>query len=239
MVSLNNAVYIAISVGKPGVNTRILPVTPSLINIGRPQNNRRDVIINIGEIADIGKSMPEMISFSSFFPALNDTYVQIASNPELREGLYSPESWLQYFGSLEQKKLHVIISTMAVGGLYLLDDFRLKKIGGTGGDIDYDVRFVKYTPIFIKKVDIDSEVAIEISNTRNIQAESIRNNQYIVKLNDTWSSIANKFRVTALELRQINNRINLYDLVVGDVLAIPPISAARYVSEDNYLFGIG
>ena len=238
MVKLSDSVFIAISIDRPGNQMRVLPVTPSIITVGRPQNNRKDVIINIGEIADIGRSMPEMISLGSFFPAHNDTYVHPASNPEIREGLYSPESWLQYFGLLEQRKLHLIITSMAVGGLYLLDDFSYKKIGGTGGDIDYNVRFIEYTPIFIKAVDIDNEVAIEVSNTRNIQADSLRNNQYAVKLNDTWSSIANRFGVTALELRQRNNRINLYDLVVGDILTIPSPSTSRYVSEQTLLYDL-
>ena len=47
---------------------RTLPVTPSTITIDKPQGVRKDIIVNVGQIADIGVKRPKMISFNSFFP---------------------------------------------------------------------------------------------------------------------------------------------------------------------------
>ena len=47
---------------------------PPAISVMDPQGIRRDVYINMGEVADIGIEKPIEVRFQSFFPYFSDTY---------------------------------------------------------------------------------------------------------------------------------------------------------------------
>lgn len=211
-------VHIIITTHKiPIINSSILalPVTPSIITVNQPQGIRRDIIVNVGEVADIGNRKPKNVAFSSFFPEHFDTYVNA-----FRSHL-SPSEWVNNFDILRGFYFPLVVTGLNVNGLYILGDFNYKQVGGVGGDIEYDVNFVQYRPVAIRNVNINEEFALEVSNVRNVVTSTQEEQSYRIRRYDTWSSIAARFGLTPNELRLYNNRINIFDLIVGDIIYIP------------------
>ena len=206
-------------------NTLILPVTPSVITVNQPQEVRKDMIINVGEATDIGIKKPKFISFSSFFTQHSDTY----TNPY--RTLVSPEVWLEYFDYLREIIFFIGIAGLRISGRYILADFVYKQVGGVGDDIEYTVKFTRYVPVGIRNVNVLNEAAIEVSNIRNPSSARSAEQSYIVKSFDTWSSIARNFTLNPQRLREYNNSINVFELIVGATIYIPPIVSGRIIDR--------
>ena len=209
------------------VNSRIrdfwnLPVTPTSITISDPNDVRRDVIVNFGEVTDIGIGKPSQISFSSFFPVFDDTFTIGAVNPN-GTMITTPDEWITRFKSLKQKIILLNIMGMNISGKYIMaDDFTYRSIGGTGGDIDYTVSFLEHKPVSIRSASPGSENILLIDNRENYGLEETQ--VYLVRENDTWSSIANKFKVNTIDLAKHNRVSNLYALKSKMSLSIPSAS---------------
>ena len=210
-----------------------LPVTPSIITVDNPQGVRKDLIVNVGEVADIGPRKPNMVSFSSFFPQYQDTYTNITPfiPPE------PPIVWVKRFELLKDSFFRLVITGFNINDLYILDNnFSYKMVGGVGDDIEYSVKFIRHQPLAIRNVNINEEFALEVGNIRNVFSSRNNEERYTVKINDTWSSIANKHNTSPNDLRSYNNKINIFDLVVGDIVFIPPIVLS--FSVGNPLFDL-
>ena len=191
-----------------------LPVTPSIITIADPQDIRRDVIINLGEIVDVGIRKPLIVSFSSFFPEFRDTYY----NPNAYN-LEDPMVWVNRFKSFRRSPIDIEIPGLGIKGLYLLSEFIYKRVGGVGKDIEYSVKFVEFQSIGIRRTDLDNSSVLEVTNinrSKGLTAASF----YLAKRFDTWTSMGNLFGISPVELMKINDRVNKYDLRVDDAIRI-------------------
>ena len=209
----------------------IIPVTPSVISVDNPQGVRKDIIVNVGEVADIGVRKPDMVSFSSFFPQHQDTYTNFNFHIE---PIQSPMDWVNRFLLLKDSFFKLTISGLGINGLYILDDnFSYKIVGGVGYDIEYSAKFIKYQPISIRNTNVNEEAALEVNNIRNVFSSRNKGESYTVKINDTWSSISNKYNISSNELRLYNHKINIFDLIVGDII-FTPSSRALGLSISNF-----
>ena len=210
----------------------VIPVTPSIITIDNPQGTRKDVIVNVGEVADIGVTKPDIISFSSFFPQYEDTYTNFTPHIPL----IPPMDWVDQFLLLKDSFFKLVISGLRIDDLYILDDnFSYKMVGGVGDDIEYSAKFIRYQPVAIRNVNINEESALEVSNIRNVFSSRNNETRHTVKINETWSSIANKYNTTPDELRSYNNKINIFDLIIGDIIFIPPVAFASFGSMFDFV----
>ena len=200
---------------------RTLPVTPSTITIDKPQGVRKDIIVNVGQIADIGVKRPKMISFNSFFPRHYDTYV----NPQSLSGsIQTPDDWVKEFERFEQQVLDLVITqphiygteNKGIAGKYLLDHFSIKHIGGRGGDIDYSARFIYHESVSIRRVDVSGSTPVEVTNVRQNTAQIARN--YFVREEDSLITISRVTGVPVDELMAQNGIRNSYLATVPDVV---------------------
>ena len=189
---------------------RHIPVVPSIITINKPQGVRKDIIINLGEVTDIGVRRPSMISFKSFFPVLKDTFV----NPKADISI-EPLDWVKYFEGIENSVILFGITGLEIRGDYILDDFMYKRVGGVGDDIEYSVRFISHVPVDIRRADLASQPGVSVLNpfiSRGIStASSIE-----IGRHESWVTAGRKMGINPHDLLAINNRINLYNLHPGD-----------------------
>ncbi len=159
----------------------ILPVSPSELKVAIGQNIETVNLLNSGEVDfPIGKK-PWVVSFESFFPVFYDP--SFCSTPDFlppEENIKILTEWIE-----KGEPIRLLI-TRLLNDLFLITDLEYRLVGGTEGDIYYEISLRKYREIIVKEKEEQSTIT-----NRPITKEKPQT--YTVQNGDTLITISLKF----------------------------------------------
>ena len=159
-----------------------LPVTPEEIRVNDGTRIIRSSVLSVGEITQLGERKAKSISFSSFFPEYNDTYVNsiattvdLFSIPGPQEDLsqldieervnaltnievpgrllHNSSQWIDIIQELRRNPISVIITFPYIQQKFLISDFTYAAVGGNGREIEYTIDLVAFRDISIRTLE--------------------------------------------------------------------------------------
>ena len=224
-----------------------LPVTPEEIRVNDGTRIIRSSVLSIGEITQLGERRAKSISFSSFFPEYNDTYVNpiattvdLFSLPGPQEDLglldieervnaltnievpgrllHDSSQWIDIIQELRRNPVSVIITFPYIQQKFLISDFEYSAVGGGGREIEYSIDLVAYRDISIRT--LESPV-VGPTGTDVLDDPLVFNlsNFYSIVPGDTLVSISRKTGVDGTTIKSLNDiKDSSTQLVAGDVI---------------------
>ena len=224
-----------------------LPVTPEEIRVNDGTRIIRSSVLSVGEITQLGERKAKSISFSSFFPEYNDTYVNsiattvdLFSLPDPEEDLglldieerinaltnievpgrllHNSSQWIDIIQELRRNPVSVIITFPYVQQKFLISDFTYAAVGGSGREIEYTIDLVAFRDISIRT--LESPI-VGPRGTDFLDDPLVFNlsNFYTIVPGDTLVSISIKTGVDGTTLKSLNDiKDSSVQLLAGDVI---------------------
>lgn len=194
----------------------LLPVTPQIISVTNSQEIIRDVVVNSGEVSQLGNSKLKGLRFSSFFPQTMDSYVNVHNESELD----TPETWIFRIQDFMTRPLLVIINNLPVYDSFIINSFTPSLIAGLGKEISYTLNLVQYRSVAVRSITFNEQVATVFPRVPidSSSGDYSAVQTYVVKQGDTWASISQKLAVPVNKLFEFGPRTNAFFLKAGDII---------------------
>lgn len=157
------------------------PVNPEEISINREKQYETFQILSLGEIDMAQQEKIKEISFSSFFPKVEDErYCRYSGIPD-------PQAALQRMITLlnAKKPVQLLITETAVNVLVFVSSVNTVFRGGEPGDISFDISFRTWREMKVKTVGSAGSSSTR-TDTKTVPKV------YVVKAGDTLSAIAKR-----------------------------------------------
>ncbi len=160
----------------------ILPVPPSELRVVVGQNIETVNLLDTGEVDfPIGKKLLG-VSFESFFPVFYDP--SFCTTPDF----LAPEENIKILTEWIEKGEPVrLIITKLLNDLFTITDLQYRLVGGTEGDIFYEISLRRYREVAVK------EKRTQARTVQNRPITKVKPKTYIVQKGDTLVAISLRF----------------------------------------------
>lgn len=136
MVPYETMIYLRI-----GIALYVIPINPQEIVIDHPTDNDTYKVLSLGEVIVPNKPGLRKVSFSSYFPTVEDLQDQVFK--------MKPKTYVHAIkqAQIRKKVCRIIITragTFDTNMQCLITDFKTKDKGGEPGDIYYEIELTEY-----------------------------------------------------------------------------------------------
>lgn len=203
---------------RQGEDALRLPINPASFEVETSQNNTSVTVNKIGEVKLLGKGNLHGISFSSFFPKKEYSFVQYSGFP-------APYECVKKIKSFMGAPVKLTMTGTDLTGLVTIENFSYSEADGTG-DVAYSLELAQYRKPKIVKAEnktVSRETKTVTLKATERETKAVNSTSYTVRAGDTLYSIAKKLTGNAENWRAIanqNNITNVRALQIGTVLAV-------------------
>ncbi|MBR3552989.1 MAG: LysM peptidoglycan-binding domain-containing protein [Clostridia bacterium] len=190
-----------------------LPVLPASYTVTDKQNNKRETVVQAGELNLFGTRGLRELGFSSFFPFSSEAggYTRHGSHRE-------PFALVnKIVKKKESGPVRVIITETNINEEFLIEDFKFEQNDATG-DVSYEISFSEYVRPRVAVKNGSESALYESRQTRTTAADT-----YTVRPGDTIKSVAKSQTGKAANWEQIATLNHLkapYTITSGQVLIV-------------------
>ncbi len=174
-----------------------LPVLPDSINISNDSQNESVNIAGVGEVTILQDPLAKSISFSSFFPAQESSFVEYPNPSKPWEFVERIEMFKE-----SKKPIRFLVTGTPINMAVSIESFPLSESGGGVGDIYYDLTLKEYQFVSPRKIDTKGKVSIATSKRPDTKPKA---KTHAVKPGDTLWAIAKKEYKNSNEWKKIWN----------------------------------
>lgn len=200
-----------------------LPVNPETINIRDGSKNDSIEIAGLGEITILQDRPALSFSWSCFFPK---TYF-----PGVKYGPPSPLGCVEKIRAWKRSKnpVKLIITGLKVNLYCSIEQFDISEDGGDVGTIHYTIRLKEYRAATIRKLEVATDGAVQVSEAEARVDNGAQPQTYTVKAGDCLWNIAKAIYGNGAlytKIYEANKGViggNPNKIVPGQVLVIPGV----------------
>ncbi len=167
---------------KQGGRELILPVPPQELKVAIGQNIETVNLVSAGEVDFVVGKKLWAVSFESFFPVFYDP--SFCSTTDF----LPPEENVKVITDWTERGEPVrLLITKLINDLFIITDFEYRLIGGTEGDIFYNISLRKYREVVVREKKPQGETNKSRTSTKE------RPKTYTVQKDDSLVTISIKF----------------------------------------------
>ncbi len=196
------------------------PVHPEQINLKQGSSNESVDIVGLGEVTIMQEKPEAEVSWSSFFPSIPFSGMQVETLTWPEEIKFLLKTWM---GS--KKPCHLIVTNTKINLFCTIEQFDCNERGGAIGELNYDITFREYRHPTIRQVKLDKKTqTATVSKTEERTDNTVAPATYSVVRGDCLYNIAKKQLGNAgrwPEIASLNGIKSPYTIYPQQILKLP------------------
>ncbi len=196
------------------------PVHPEQINLKQGSSNESVDIVGLGEVTIMQEKPEAEVSWSSFFPSIPFSGMQVEKLIWPEEIKFLLKTWM---GS--KKPCHLIVTNTKINLFCTIERFDCNERGGAIGELNYDITFREYRQPTIRKVNLDKKTqTATVSKTEERTDNTVAPATYSVVQGDCLYNIAKRQLGNAErwpEIASLNGIASPYTIYPQQILKLP------------------